>query len=149
MKGKKAASNPAGSAKEWQKTPFSNLIRYVPSGKYFARLRVAGKLIRKSLKTDVLSVAKLRLADLEKSEREAAESSEQAFNGRMTFGDCANIFKAQTEASTLLKASSKRYAYYVPEDLPRWRCYETVMTLAEALWKFEDSSCMVGNCGRS
>ena len=37
------------------------LIRYVPSGTYFARLRVRGKLIRQSLKTDVLSVAKLRL----------------------------------------------------------------------------------------
>ena len=47
-----------------QKTQFSNLIRYTPSGTYFARLRVNGKLIRKTLKTDVLSVAKLRLADL-------------------------------------------------------------------------------------
>ncbi|MCX6926753.1 MAG: hypothetical protein NT154_26645, partial [Verrucomicrobia bacterium] len=49
-------------ARDWQKTQFTNLIRYVPSGTYYARLRVAGKLIRKSLKTDVLSVAKLRLA---------------------------------------------------------------------------------------
>jgi hypothetical protein len=49
------------------------------------------------------------LADLEKSEREAAESREQAFNGRMTFGDCVEIFTAQTEASTLLKTSVKKY----------------------------------------
>jgi hypothetical protein len=34
-----------------------------PSAVYFARLRIRGKLIRKTLKTDVLSVAKLRLAD--------------------------------------------------------------------------------------
>ena len=53
------------AAKEWQKTSYANLIRYVPSGTYFARVRVAGKLIRRSLKTDVLTVAKLRLADLE------------------------------------------------------------------------------------
>jgi hypothetical protein len=59
MKGKKATSKPANSEKEWQKTPFSNLVRYIPSGKYFARLRSAGKLIRKSLKTDVLSIANL------------------------------------------------------------------------------------------
>ena len=39
---------------------YTNLIRYVPSGIYYARLRVKGKLIRKSLKTDVLSVGKLR-----------------------------------------------------------------------------------------
>ena len=79
-------SKSANSGKEWQKTQYSNLIRYVPSGTYFARLRVRGKLIRKSLKTDVLSVAKLRLADLEKNEREAAESNESAFKGRMVFG---------------------------------------------------------------
>ena len=29
---------------EWQKTPYANLIRYKSSGKYFARLRVRGKL---------------------------------------------------------------------------------------------------------
>ena len=40
----------------WTKTQYSNLIRYIPSGTYYARLRVVGKLIRKSLKTDVLSV---------------------------------------------------------------------------------------------
>ena len=32
----------------WQKTPYANLVRYVPSGKYFARLRVKSKLIRRS-----------------------------------------------------------------------------------------------------
>src|SRR5437870_495572 len=44
----------------WAKTPTANLVRYVPSGKYFARLRVAGKLIRKWLKTDRLGVASSR-----------------------------------------------------------------------------------------
>src|SRR5208283_511918 len=58
---------------EWQKTPYANLVRYEPSGKYFARLRVGGKLIRRSLKTRQLSVAKLQLTDLEKGERQKAE----------------------------------------------------------------------------
>ena len=59
-------------ARLWQKTQFSNLIRYTTSGTYFARLRVNRKLIRKTLKTatDVHSVAKLRLADSEKLERQ-------------------------------------------------------------------------------
>jgi hypothetical protein len=52
----------------WQKAQYANLIRHVPSGIYFAGIRMKGKLIRKSLKTDVLSVAKLRLSDFEKSE---------------------------------------------------------------------------------
>ena len=50
---------------DWQKTQYANLVRYVPSEIYFARLRVQGKLIRKSLKTDKISVAKLRLDDLQ------------------------------------------------------------------------------------
>jgi hypothetical protein len=52
------------SNNHWQKTPVSNLVRYVASGILFARIRVQGKLIRRSLKTKVLSVAKLRLTDL-------------------------------------------------------------------------------------
>jgi hypothetical protein len=46
----------------WLKTPFANLVRYVPSGIYFSRIRVWGKLIRRSLKTNSLTVAKLRLS---------------------------------------------------------------------------------------
>jgi hypothetical protein len=68
VKERPAVSEAANPAKDWQKTPFANLVRYVPLGTYFARLRVGGKLIRKTLKTDVLSVAKLRLGDLEKQE---------------------------------------------------------------------------------
>jgi len=119
MNASKAEPTSPGSSKEWQKTQYSNLIRYVPSGTYFARLRVRGKLIRKSLKTDVLSVAKLRLADLEKNERETAESNESAFKGRMVFGDCVEIFKAQTTASTLLKQSAKIYRQEAVESIIR------------------------------
>ena len=65
--------SPKESASVWQKTPVANLVRYVPSGKFFARIRVKGRLIRRFLKTTDLSVARLRLADLEKSERQMAE----------------------------------------------------------------------------
>ena len=71
------AGNPA---KDWQKTQLANLIRYVPSGIYYARLRVAGKLIRKSLKTDVLSVAKLRLTGTSRvAQRSETESGAKRF----------------------------------------------------------------------
>src|SRR5205814_9491195 len=65
----------------WQKTPYANLVRYSPSRKYFARIRVGGKLIRQSLKTKVLSVAKLKLADLEKKERSKLEGSQRLTEG--------------------------------------------------------------------
>ncbi len=60
----------AKTGKDWQKSQYSNLIRYVPSGTYYARLRVKGKLIHKSLKTNLISVAKLRLSDFGKAEAE-------------------------------------------------------------------------------
>jgi hypothetical protein len=59
MKTIQAGANAANPNKDWQKTSYANLIRYVPSVIYYARLRVKGKLIRKSLKTDALAVGKL------------------------------------------------------------------------------------------
>src|SRR5438045_8400626 len=74
------ASNPQPSPR-WQRTPVANLIRYAPSGGLFARVRIKGKLIRRSLKAKSLSVAKLRLAGLEKADRQIAEHA-TAFSGR-------------------------------------------------------------------
>jgi integrase len=100
------ADNPA---KDWQKTQFANLVRYVPSGTYYARLRVAGKLIRKSLKTDVLPVAKLRLGDLDKQERQRAESTDAAARGKMTVGDAVEIHKQRVAGDASLKPRTKEY----------------------------------------
>ena len=69
MQRNRKQSAAAKPGKVWQKTPYSNLLRYVPSRTYFARIPVGGKLIRRSLESTVLSVAKLKLADLEKEER--------------------------------------------------------------------------------
>src|SRR5205814_8182535 len=77
----------------WVKTSVSNLVRYKPSGIYFARVRVAGKLIRQSLKTGVFSVAKIRLADLVQEKRKAAEAEKVATNGKMTFGDALALYR--------------------------------------------------------
>jgi hypothetical protein len=50
----------------WLKTRFANLVRYVPSGIHFSRIRVRGKLIRRSLNTNNLAVAQFRQSDLKK-----------------------------------------------------------------------------------
>jgi hypothetical protein len=57
-------------------------VRYVSSGTYYARLRVKGKLIRIGLKTGLISVAKLRPADGEKTECEATERQKNPPNAR-------------------------------------------------------------------
>jgi hypothetical protein len=83
-----AKASESGSGLDWQKTPFSKLIRYVPSGTYFARIKVKGKLIRRSLRIKTLLVAKLRLADLEKLERKRADSLNAVFQGKNDLRKC-------------------------------------------------------------
>ena len=97
------------NSSDWQKTPFANLVRYVPSGKYFTRLRVRGKLIRRSLKTNKLSVAKLRLSDLEKIERQRVETQGAVTNGTMRFGDALAILQQRLAGDASLKPRSKTY----------------------------------------
>lgn len=93
----------------WLKTPFANLVRYVPSGVYFSRIRVQGKLIRRSLKTDRLTVAKLRLADLEKSERQRVEIQGAVANGNLRFGDALAMFRARLHNDGSLKSRTKEF----------------------------------------
>ena len=95
--------------KLWQKTPVPNLVRYVPSRVLFARIRVKGKLIRRSLKTQVLSVAKLRLADLEKAERQVAEHSAGYVEGKMTFADALAIYRQRLQGDASLKPRTKAH----------------------------------------
>ena len=101
---------------DWQKTPFVNLLRYKPSQVYFARLKIKGKLIRRSLKTNQITVAKLRLADLEKVERQKVHSAGAVANGKMTFGDALAVFQntiagksqRQTQNAGVLQISDYR-----------------------------------------
>ncbi|MEQ2007477.1 MAG: site-specific integrase [Limisphaerales bacterium] len=94
---------------QWKKTPAANLVRYEPSGIYFARVRVGGKLIRQSLKTDVLSVAHLRLGDLVKAEREHLEARTEAGRGKLTFDQAVEIYRKQVVDHPKLKPSAKLY----------------------------------------
>jgi hypothetical protein len=61
------------------------LVRCVPSGIYFARFKVHGKLIRKRPNTDAPAVAKLRLGDFENPARQRAEFQTNATRGKLSF----------------------------------------------------------------
>src|SRR5437016_10906996 len=64
-----------------------------------------------SLKTDALSVAKLRLTDEEKKHRQAAQNQLAIQRGRdqMTFGDALEIYRARLEANPDIKSKTKDY----------------------------------------
>lgn len=101
--------NSPARPKAFEKSPVANLYRYVPTGMYYAKPRIKGKLKSKSLKTDKFSVAKLRLADFLKEEYQKAESLDNTVRGKMTFGDAAGVFKTRLEADKELKPRSKEY----------------------------------------
>lgn len=93
----------------WEPTSEQNLIRYRPSGTYFARYKVGGKRVRKSLKTDVFSVAKIRLPDELKKERKAQAARRRFGNGRMSVGDAVQAYRGKVESNPELKPRSKEY----------------------------------------
>lgn len=97
------------AASPWETTAVQNLIRYGPSGTYFARFKVGGKLIRNSLETTVFSVAKQRLPDKIREFRARQESVKAFANGKMTVGDAAGSYEAKIDANASLKPRSKAY----------------------------------------
>ena len=97
------------SASLWTKAPVANLVRYEPSGIYFVRAKVRGKLVRKSLETNVLSVAKLRLADVLDTEYKAVAPSQTKIVGKMIFADALAIFKERQKHATEIKERTKEY----------------------------------------
>jgi integrase len=107
---KRGDAKPAKS-KLWQKSPYANLVRYVPSGVFFCRVRVRGALIRKSLKTDVLSVARLRLADEEKRLRQAADrkAALQRGSAELSFGDALELYRERLKQNTEIKSRTRDY----------------------------------------
>ena len=85
------------------------LVRYVPSGQIYARFRASGKLIQKSLKTDRVTVAELRLGDFMKTERKKAEGLKAEARGKMKFADCLQIFLNRLDDNYRLKPRSKQF----------------------------------------
>src|ERR1700743_2234249 len=85
------------SNSRWQKTPVANLMRHRQSGNYYARIRVRGKLIWKSLKTNRIMVAKLRLGDFHKGERQRAAAAKAVARGKMNFADVLQTYRERLE----------------------------------------------------
>jgi site-specific recombinase XerD len=87
----------------------ANLVRHVQSGNYYARIRVRGKLIWKSLKTDRISVAKLRLTDFQREERQRAAVQKAVARGKMTFNDALQAYRERLKGDHSIKDRSKAY----------------------------------------
>ena len=91
----------------WQKTKTQHLIRYLPKGTFYAYFKVGGKPFRKSLRTHVYSVAKLRLRDEIAEEHEQVEASANHATGKLTVVDVVEQYRARIESEPRLKPASR------------------------------------------
>jgi integrase len=107
------AENPAATEEQtpswrrgaWRSFPkVPNLFQYVNTGTYYARVKVGGKTIRRSLKTNVWSTARLRLHDFVQEVQE-----ERDIQQRPTFGRALELFEKRLDSATNLKPQSKDY----------------------------------------
>lgn len=93
----------------WEATAVQNLVRYRPAGTYFARFRVNGRRVWKSLETTVFSVAKQRLPETMREHRAKRESVTAVAMGKMTVGDATQVYLEKVRANVSLKPRSKDY----------------------------------------
>lgn len=88
---------------KWRYFPkVPNLLQYVSTGTYFARVKIKGKTIRQSLETDVFTTAKLKLPDKLKGFRKP-----QPVVG--TFAEARLLYEADLENDYTLAEQSKLY----------------------------------------
>ena len=100
-------------------------------------MKVKGKLIRRSLKTKTLSVAKLRLSDFEKGERTKATRSTALLQGKMSFGDAVAAYTRQRKNDPNIKLGTVEYDdYRIKALLESWPELEKM-----DVSKITDSNC--------
>lgn len=90
---------------QWTPTKYSNIRRY-HNGKYYARAKVHGRLVRKCLRTKSLEVAKMKLDRLLEGERKRLAKKPE---GALTVADLIAEYLSETERNDDLKDSTKLY----------------------------------------
>lgn len=104
---RKAQTNRDGRV--WEKTRTTNLYWHRPYKKYYMRARMFGKIISRSLETDVLSIARLKLPDRLKEERQRLQKVKQGGNPAITLGEAADIYRRRINLSTEHKTKAKDF----------------------------------------
>lgn len=108
----------AGSPKKkrWHKTRVQNLFRH-ENGSYYVRVRVNGKQVWRSTKTQVLEIAKRRVKTILAEEQERAGIVPET-NDRLTVGEAIVLRERQLDNDPSLKPATRHY----------WRqCHATLL----------------------
>lgn len=89
----------------WEPTRTPNLLRNRSSGVYYARFRIDGKLVWRTLETDVYTTAKLKLPDKIEEERKLVAAGD----GQITFEQAAKVYLERIHRDPGLKVRTKEY----------------------------------------
>lgn len=92
----------------WAKTKIQCLVRH-SSGVYYARTRVGGKLVWKTLETDLFTVAKIRLPETLELIRNASAARASSTKDYSTFEKASRVYLADYSHRVDLKPRTKRY----------------------------------------
>src|ERR1039457_3693774 len=96
---------------KWRSFPkVPNLFQYVNTGRYFARLKVEGKTIRRGIKASTFEEAKLALHDFITDHHEPEP-------GQGTFGEALKVYLRAVNVSHDLAPETKRYRRYCVKAL--------------------------------
>jgi integrase len=107
--------------KTWETTREPNLLRNGHSGRYYARFRIAGKSKWINLKTDVFTVAVLRLGEEKAHVTRGRLTDKNVEGGVGTMGELADIYLKSVAANPNLQPKSKqRYGEMVAAVRKTW-----------------------------
>src|SRR4051812_40445050 len=102
-KDKRERLSPDGKWRSFTKVP--NLLQYVSTGLYFARTKINGKLIRRSLKARTFEEAKLGLHDFL-----VRESKRRHILGApVLFSEARQLYEATLDNDATLAEPSRKY----------------------------------------
>ncbi|HOP98633.1 MAG TPA: site-specific integrase [Verrucomicrobiota bacterium] len=104
--------SPDGKWKSFPRVP--NLLQYVSTGIYFARVKVNGKLIRRSLETTVYSDALLKLGDFIKTQRKSRRHTKGAPS---TFREARLAYEADLDNTHTIADSHRNFRKWCLKSL--------------------------------
>ena len=101
-------SEKTAPVKTWEKTSQQNLVRH-KSGRYYARTFGNNKEIWKSLRTTHFSVAKARLAEFLREQREKQVATANQSSAKMTFAEALAIHLQNQADDVTIKPGTRHY----------------------------------------
>ena len=103
------------STSDWRSTTTQHLVQHVPSGNFYVRVKVRGKIVRQSLKTDKITVAKARLPEKLKEIRYCLDAPPTS--NVETMGDCLDLVIDAAKHKTGLRQRSRDYREFTVDRI--------------------------------